>query len=220
MSPVELDLTPQLVIVARLAEFCGFRAAQRFASDPWDFMLRKLQEIEAPLASLKINLFEIVREEILAELARGPLSPERACDYKLRLQSLLSPGDFADAAIHLDDGSPAAAGALRRLLAQLQPADFLARERRPDEPRSPAWDRLVEELYGRLDLPRLALVLERKPRTARRKAMVLRRMRVNMSEYCCVVRIPTDPGSSLTPFILPRLEAAVSANLRFLRRYR
>ena len=69
-------------------------------------------------------------------------------------------------------------------------------------------------------IDRLGTVLVRKPPTAQRKAMVLRRVRRNVAEYCCVVRIPTDSQDAFTPFMLPRIEALIAANLRFLLKYR
>ena len=219
-GPRESDPTPQLIIVARLAEYCRFRAILKYEADPWEFMLRKLQETEEPLASFKGDLFQRTRERLLAELAAGPLSAERCSDYRLLFERLLGAGDFADAAIHLSPAAPNQAESLRQVLAQVRPAPPFTEERKPAGQRSPAWDRLVGELYRRLDLDRMGTVMVRKPPTAARKAMVLRRVRRNVAEYCSVVRIPTDPRDTFTPFMLPRIEALIAANLRFLLKYR
>ncbi|MCX5797469.1 MAG: hypothetical protein NTY77_18410 [Elusimicrobia bacterium] len=216
----ESDAAHQLIIIARLAEFCRFRGISKYEDDPWEFMLRKLQEIEDPLAALKNDIFLRTRESLLAELAAGGLSAQRCTEYRQLFEGLLGAGDFADAAIHLFPGAPDQAESLRRVLAQVQAADLFSEERKPAGQRSPSWDRLVSELYRRLDLDRLGTVMVRKPPTPQRKAMVLRRVRRNVAEYCCVVRIPTDADDTFTPFMLPRIEALIAANLRFLRKYR
>ncbi|MBI5240900.1 MAG: hypothetical protein HY926_10545 [Elusimicrobia bacterium] len=219
-DPGAFDPTPQLVIVARLSEYCQFRSILKYEADPWDFMLRKLKETEEPLAAFKDALFRRTRERLLAELAAGFLDEERCSDYRLLFERLLSPGDFADVAIHLCTGAPNQTKSLRDLLGAMQPATLFTNERKPEGQRSAAWDKLVGELYRRLDLDRLGTVMVRKPSTPTRKAMVLRRVRRNVAEYCTVVRIPTDPRDTFTPFMLPRIEALIAANLRFLLRYR
>jgi hypothetical protein len=219
-DPRESDPTPQLIIVARLAEYCRSRSMLKYEADPWDFMLRKLQETEEPLAAFKDGLFQRARERLLAELTAGALNAQRCSDYRQLLEHLLCAGDFADAAIHLSPGAPNQAESLRQVLAQVRPATPFTEERKPTGQRSPAWDKLVGELYRRLDLDRLGTVMVRKPPTSARKAMVLRRVRRNVAEYCSVVRIPTDPRETFTPFMLPRIEALIAANLRFLLKYR
>jgi hypothetical protein len=214
------DITPQLVIVTRLAEYCQFKTIAQYEADPWEFMLRKLQEIKEPLAALKENLFQTSREKLLGELSGGTLNAERCADYKLLFERLLSPGDFADVAIHLFPNAPNQAECLRQILSQVRPTDLFIEELKAKGERSPSWDKLVGELSRRLDLDRLGGVLGRKPWTPRRKAMVLRRVRRNVAEYCCLVRIPTKPEDTFTPFMLPRIEAVIAANLRFLRQYR
>ena len=116
--------------------------------------------------------------------------------------------------------APNQAGTLRQILAQVRPTNLFLEERKTAGQRSPSWDKLVGELYRRLDLQLLGAVLERKPRTPQRKSMVLRRVRRNVAEYCSVVRIPVDAQDTFTPFMLPRIEALIAANLRFLRKYR
>jgi hypothetical protein len=216
----ESDPTPQLIIIARLAEYCQFRTILKYEADPWDFMLRKLQEIEEPLAAFKDNLLQRTSQRLLAELAAGGLDAERCSDYRLIFERLLSAGDFADAAIHLSPGAPNQTESLRRVLGQVRPSTLFIEERKTGERRSPSWDNLVGGLYRRLDLDRLGTIMVRKPSTPPRKAMVLRRVRRNVAEYCCVVRIPTDPRDTFTPFMLPRIEAVIAANLRFLLKYR
>ncbi len=216
----ESDSTPQLIIVARLAEYCQFRTIQKYEADPWEFMLRKLQETEEPLTAFKSDLFRTTRERLLTELETGGLSAERCSDYRLLFECLLCAGDFADAAIHLSPSAPNQAESLRQVLAQIQPASLFVEERKPAEQRSPSWDKLVSGLSHRLELDHLGTVMVRKPPTAQRKAMVLRRVRRNVAEYCCVVRIPTKTQDTFTSFMLPRIEALIAANLRFLLKFR
>ncbi|HAM34738.1 MAG TPA: hypothetical protein DEB40_12490 [Elusimicrobia bacterium] len=220
-SPPEIDPTPQLVVIARLSEYCQYRGAiLRYEADPWDYMLRKLKETEEPLIALKENLLAVTRERLFMELKAGGLGEERCADYKMIFERLLCAGDFVDVAFNLYPGVSSQAETLTRVLSQVKPVHSFVEERKPENQRSPAWQKLVAELYRRLGLDRLGQILERKPPTLLRKAMVLRRVRRNVAEYCTVVHIPTDPKDTFTPFILPRLEALIAANLRFLKKYR
>ncbi len=210
----------QLVILARLGEFCRYHASiARHHSDPWEYMRRKLLDTESSIAGLKEDLFRATSRQLLDELAAGPLDPERCADFKTLFEGLLSPGDFADVAIHIDPVHSNLEAA-RGVLAHVRAHHLFLEERKPDGQRGRSWDKLVDELSRRLDLDRLGAVLARKPRTAKRKAIVLRRVRRNVAEYCSVMHIPTDASDTFTPFMLPRIEALIAANLRFLRRYR
>lgn len=211
----------QLVIIARLAEFCRYQGATlRHERDPWDYMLRKLQETAEPIAALKESLLNATRARLLEEVQAGGLDAERCSDYRMLFERLLSPGDFADVAIHLTAGAPNQAAALRNILSQVRATNLFLEEGKAAGQRSPSWDKLVGEMNRRLGLDRLGDVLGRKPRTDKRKAVVLRRVRSNVAEYCSVVHIPTDPKDTFTPFMLPRIEAVIAANLRFLKKYR
>lgn len=220
---MSLDPSHQLFIMARLGELCRFQGATlHHEPDPWSYMRRKLYETESALAGLKEDLFRETNRRLLKELEDGAFDGERCADYKTLYEKLLGPGDFADLAIHLEPGRDPLQRAewCRRLLSQMKPTHLFLEERKPVERRGMAWEKLVVELYCRLDLDRLAEILTRKPRTARRKALVLRRLRRNVAEYCSVVRIPTDPRDTFTPFMLPRVEALIAASLRFLDTYR
>lgn len=220
MSP--LDPTHQLLILARLSEFTEYRKTPYQESDPWAYMRRKLQETEEPLAALKAQLLKATGKGLLEEVRAGTLDAERCADYKHLFERLLAPGDFADLAIHLTPGQPPKDQArwCESVLAQVKPSHLFAEERKPDGQRSPAWDKMVGEIYKRLDLDLLEKVLMRKPRNRKRRAVVLRRLRRNVAEYCSVVRIPTDARDTFTPFMLPRVEALIAACLRFLDKFR
>lgn len=218
-----INPTHQLVILARLSEYCQYRGATlTHEKDAWGYMRRKLSELQEPVAGLKQDLFTITSAALLKELKEG-MNEERFIDFKVLFERLLAPGDFADLAIHLTTRgtSPAAQiQAVGQILSQVKPNTLFLEESKPLEQRSPAWEKLISQLYTRLDFDRLGEILKRKPRTARRKAYVLRRVRRNVSEYCSVLRIPTDPGDTFTPFMLPRIEGVIAANLRLLNKYR
>lgn len=219
-----INQTHQLVILARLSEYCRYRGdTLKYEDDPWSYMRRKLQDTEEAFSNLKTELFNLTKNKLLEEMKSGQVDEERYVDYKVLFERLLAPGDFADLAIHLTTqgtNSYNQAKTISHLLAQLKPHTLFIEESKPPEQRSPAWEKLIGELCQRLDFERLGAILKRKPRTARRKAAVLRRIRRNVAEYCSVLHIPTDPNDTFTPFMLPRVEALIAANLRFLGKYR
>lgn len=213
----------QLVILTRLGELCRFRGATlHHESDPWNYMRRKLHETEPALAGLKEELFRTTNKNLLEELENGEMDGKRCADYKTLYEKLLSAGDFADLAIHLEPSPDPKRQAqrCRQLLSQTGPTNLFIEEGKAPEERSPSWEKLVLELYRRLDLNRLEKILARKPRTAKRKAVILRRVRGNVAEYCSVIHVPSDAGEIFTPFMLRRVEGLIAASLRFLNRYR
>lgn len=217
-----INPTHQLVILARLAEFCEYRKHAWQDADAWTYMRRKLRETEAPLASMKSELLAATGQRLLEEIKAGPLDAERCADFKTLFERLLAPGDFADIAIHLEPGQDPKRMAefCSQVLSQVKPHHAFIEENKPVERRSPTWERLVTELHKRIGIDQLDAILQRKPRTDRRRAYVLRRLRRNVAEYCTVVRIPKDPADTFTPFMLPRIEGLIAANLRFLDKHR
>ena len=212
----------QLVILMRLGEFCQYRGGHH-EQNPWEFMRRKLADTEEPLLNLKTELFAATKRKLLEELKGKQMDEERHADYKVLLERLLAAGDFADVAIHLTTQGPAPPLQLQlvsQILDQVKPYILFMEERKPAESRSPSAEKLIHELSKRLDLELMGTILKRKPRTAKRKSFVLRRIRKNVADYCAVLRIPTDLGQTFTPFMLPRIEALIVANLRFLNRFR
>lgn len=218
-----INPTHQLVILTRLGEYCRFKGATLYhEKDPWDYMRRKLLDIEPSMAGLKSDLFRVTSRRLLDELRAGTMDSERFSDYRTLYERLVSPGDFADLAIHLTPGQESASqlDSTQRVLAHIKPTNLFIEEKRPESQRSPSWEKLVLEFHRRLGLDRLEEILLRKQRTAKRKAVILRRVRRNVAEYCTVMRIPTDPNETFTPFMLPRVEGLIAANLRFLNKYR
>lgn len=218
-----INPTHQLVILARLSEYCQYRAgAARNEPDPWDYMRRKLLQTEEAILGLKTDLLAATGAGLLAEMRAGALDEERCGDYKVLFERLLSREDFVDLALHLTPpgNGPGVVAAVTAVLRGAAPANPFAEERKPSAERNPAWEKIVGQLYGRLGLELLGRILARRPRTARRKAAVLRRVRRNVAEYCTVMRLPTSASDTFTPFMLPRVEGLIAANLRFLEKYR
>lgn len=219
-----LDLTHQCVVVARLGDFARFRGpVAGYESDPWLYMRTKLRELEAPLAALKAQQLEAAKRRFGAELAAGAPGDEALTEFREILDRYLSAGDFVDVAFHLDSASlsrPGGRASLEEALARVKPRSFFEEERREEASRSKAHGRLVEELWGRLGLAALERTLKRKARSARRKRMVLRRLRSNVAEYCSVLHLPVSPDDTFSPFMLHRVEALAVACLRFMDRYR
>ena len=218
---MSINPSHQLIILARLNEFCQFHGHTLYhEKDPWEYMRRKLMETEEPLAALKSTLFELTRNKLLSEIRKGKMDSERCSDFRILFDRLLSPGDFADLAIHLDEGAPNMLDNCKLVLGHVKPTNLFLEERKDSLQKNPAWEKLVAQLSNRLELEQLGQLLARKARTRRRKAIILRRVRRNVAEYCAVMRIPTDPNEPFTPFMLPRVEGLIAANLRFLSKYR
>lgn len=221
MSQSPFGASHQLVIQARLAEFCDFRAAKsRHVSDPWEFMRSKLQQTEEPLAAMKRELLDRTRSQLLGELSAGPLTGERYSDFRVLFERLVSRGQFVDVALHLAPSPPPSLELLRPALSSLKVHTSFDEERLPAPERDPAREKLVAELRSRLGLDALEAVMKRKKKNPRRRAAVLRRLRKNVAEYCAVVRIPVTAADTFTPFMLPRIESLIAACARFLNSYR
>lgn len=219
-----VDVTHQFVIVARLGDVCRFSAAvSRYESDPWHYMRAKLREIEAPLQALKEQQLASAKSRFLKELAAGLPTEESLSEFRAVLDRYLGPGGFADVAIHLDPqglADRARRPLLEEALAHAKAHSLFAEERRSPGERAKSHEKLLGELWGRLGFDLLERTLTRKPRTARRKAMVLRRLRRDVAEYCTVLHVPTHPEDTFSPFMFHRVEALAVACLRLLDRYR
>lgn len=217
-----IDPAHQLVIITRIGEFCDFRRPLKgLDGDAWSFLRQKLLQIEEPLFKLKSQLLAATGRRLVAEIREKPLDHERCSDYRFLLDRLISRSDFVDVAMHLSpESGPKDATSLETVFKRIKPCTLFDEERRPPAERSPDYEKLVVELVRRLELEQLASVLKRKPITAKRRRVILRRMRLNVFEYCTVVRIPTNCNETFTPFMLPRVEALVAASLRFLNKHR
>jgi hypothetical protein len=142
--------------------------------------------------------------------------------HREAFEALLPVGDFADLSFHLEPGADRASrleGA-RAVLSAARAPTLFDHEALPPERRSRAWEKRVAEMSARLDLDRLAKILERGPDDEARRARVARRLRRNLGEYLAVSRGETALRDEITPFMLSRLEAAVAASLRLAGRWR
>ena len=64
-----INPTHQLVILARLSEYCQYRGATlTHEKDAWGYMLRKLSELKEPMTNLKRDLFAVTSAALLKEL--------------------------------------------------------------------------------------------------------------------------------------------------------
>lgn len=221
MIDIALDPAHQSAALARLSDFYRWDESRReLLGPPWAYMCEKLKQTRAPISALKTGLYAAASRQLLAEIKAGSVCAERYADYKTLLESVLSRGDFADVAIHLTPDPPPDPAWLSKLLCSLKAAPAFAEEDLPPERRSPGWEKLIADLSRRLDLGRLSEIMRHKKPTARKRAFVLRRLRLNTAEYCAVMRFPSSPDDPMSPFLLPRLEGVVAANLRFLEKYR
>lgn len=217
-----IDPAHQLVIITRIGEFCDFRRPLKgLDGDAWNFLRQKLLQIEEPLYKLKSQLLAATGRRLVAEIREKQFNAERSSDFKFLFDRLISRSDFVDLAMHMSpEAGPKDAEALEATLRQMKPFTVFAEEKRPIAERNPDYEKLVTELVKRLELEQLATVLKRKPITPKRRRVILRRMRLNVFEYCTVVRIPTNCNETFTPFMLPRVEALIAASLRFLNKHR
>lgn len=214
------DARLQNFVVARLADFCDYRSPleREGPEDPASYLRAKLLEIEEPLHELKRQLY---RDAVAAHFQGPAGDPARVADFKQVLDAYLQRGDFADAVFRLDSMPPPKDEAGRREAREfflgLRLRRLKEEEAKPLERRHPEWERLVGEIRQRLGLDLLAKVARRtKGDPGRRRRAVLRRLRRQTAEYCTVIHFPKDPQDTFTPFMLPRVEALVAADLRFL----
>jgi len=210
-------VTRQQFILARLADFCDYGGmVPHYERDPWSYMRSKLDELEDAVGELKGKQLADACDRFLAELAAGSVDEGSLAEFKALLDSYLSPGDFADVAIHLSaerlsdpSGRVWAIGLLRRVRAA---APFAAS--------ADPMPMQAAELYRRLGFDVYERILTRKPKTARRKRMTLRRMRRRIAEYCSFLHPPVSPDDTFSPFVIARVSAVLMACRRLLDRCR
>lgn len=201
-------VTPQQVLLARLTEFCRAKPPE---GSLWGFLDQKLAEIEAGVRALKQAQLAAYQDWFLDKLGRGDVCEEDLVDLKSVLEAYLSPGDYADVAIHLDAGT--LADPKRRAWAT---QIIKAAKASPLTAGGSRAQLLVSEIGGRVGLEALETTLTRKPKTPLRKRMALRRLRRNAAEYCSVLHFPSSPLDTFRPFLLLRVEALSAACRRFL----
>lgn len=217
MQPA-IDLIHQQVILARLADFCRDNDAPQTA-DAWAYLREKLSEIEENLGQLKQEQLLWRCDRFLESLKNGDLREDALTDFKTILDSYLAPGDYADIAIHLDAKDlqdPQRLPWLTQIMGSIQASSLFQESRKPQDQRSSRAEKLLKQMDERLGLDLCRKILARKPKNERCRAVVLRRIRRNVAEYCSVIHFPTSPDDTLSPFLLPRIEAALAACRRLL----
>jgi hypothetical protein len=210
---------PALALLARLSEATRWdEAVRRHERDPRAYLLRKLRETEGPLRAHKDAVYREACGRLLADLKMPILRPGALQEHKEAFEALLPLADYADLSFHLEPGGDRKArhDAAAGILARARPRTLFDQEALPPERRGKAWEKLVAETGRRLGLQELALTLSRKPATASRRAMVLRRARRNLAEYLAVTRGDLGVREEISPFMLGRVEAAIAAMLRFV----
>jgi tetratricopeptide (TPR) repeat protein len=216
-----VDISRQNFVIARLADYCDFRKKHSASDtkDPISYLWYKLQEIEGPLLALKQGLLTDAVEEFFKDLGRNQMTEDKLADFKQLLDSYLERGVFADAAFHLDRGylkDPDNRKTAEKLLRFAKVYNTLDEEDKDPEKRNKNWDRLVGDIYKRLEFHTIAKCHNRKALTARRLRFFVRRIRFQSADFCAVFRFPVNHGDTFSPFMLPRAEALIGANRRIL----
>lgn len=208
-----------LPLLARLGEAASFpQAVRHYESDPWSYLRRKLGSCEGPLSDYKQALFKQASERLFSDLNDPELKPEMLLDHKETFEKLLSPDDFSEFLLQLDAaGKPAARIAgVRRVLGNARIKTLFDVESMPVERRGKPWQTLVDDTWRRMRLDKLKAILERKPRTDRRRAYIARRARRNLGDFLAVTRGQAGLRDEITLFVLTRVEAVIAAQLRLL----
>ena len=220
-----VDLSRQTFVIARFADYCAFsRPIPAGLGEPVQYLLNKLSELEEPMYLLKQELYDSTWKRFLKKAAAEGVSDQEATDLRSSLEGFLPPSQFFDASFHLMDAAGLKDPRRRQLaeacLSGLKAARLTDEEEGPPEKRSKLYEKLTGEMRNRLGLELLDAVRARKPLTTARRRMLLRRLRRETAEYAAVFHCPTSPEDTFNPFILPRIEALVAVNRRFLRTLR
>ena len=210
--------------MARFADYCAYsRPYPEGVRDPVSWLWGKLQEIEEPTYVLKQQTLDSHCQHFLKKAAHSP-KPEAVTEFRALLEGYVTGGDFAVASFHLMSPAelkdPGRLKMLTQCLNGLKVARLLDEENQPEERQGAFYKHLVVGIYKRLRFDQLDTVRRRKPLTLRRLRMLLRRCRFETANYAAVFHFPMNPEDTFTPFILPRVEALVAANRRFLRTLR
>jgi len=220
----QIDVTSQNVIIARLRDFCQFnKSVSQYESDMWGYMKQKLLELETPVEKLKQDQLMAAADDFIAKMKSGALTNNDIVEMKTSIDQYLSANDFVDIAFNLTQDQLANANGrevLTKLLKGMKAISLFQEERKPEAQRGAKQKKLVAELYTRLHFDVLDKTLSRKPKTPRRRRMVLRRIRRNVSEYCSVLHLPFNSNDTFSPFMLLRVEALLVASLRLLIKHR
>lgn len=220
----QIDITRQNVIIARLRDFCRWSSAvSGYETDPWGYMRGKLIELEQPVSKLKQDQLMAAADAFITRLKLGQLQDADIVEFKTAVNSYLPAGDFVDISFNLTRealSNPGQRETALKMIQGMKAVSLFQEERKPEGQRSAQSKKLVGELHQRLGMDLFDKVLSRKPKTQRRKRMVLRRIRRAVAEYCSVLHLPFDTNDTFSPFMLLRVEALLVACLRVLNKYR
>lgn len=208
-----------LPLLARLAEAASFpRVVREYETDPWGYMRRKLGDCEAPLREYKRALFDEASSRLFDDLRQPFLKPGALLDHKETFEKLLTSDGYADLSFNLEAGADPATRreAVKAVLSAGKIKTLFDTEALPVERRGKPWQALVEETSRRLGLDTLQAIAQRKPKTDRRRAYLVRRARRDLAEFLTVTRGEAGMRDEITLFVLTRVEAAIAALLRFL----
>jgi len=208
-----------LPLLARLGEAASFpQIVRSYETDPWGYMRRKLDECAMPLRDYKKTLYEEASARLSEDLKESFLKPGAMMDHKETFEKLLTPDAYADLSFHLEPGvdPKSRRETVMEILAQAKIKTLFDTEALSAERRGKPWQSLVEDTARRLELDKLKAILERGPKTERRRAYAVRRARRNLSEFLTVTRGEAGMRDEVTLFVLTRVEAVIAALLRFL----
>lgn len=219
----EASVTNQQFLIARLADFCNY--GQRFVNDtdPWVYMRDKLREIEEPLMQLKQAQLLVARDKFVRLINQKAVGDTDIVEFKTILSNYLSPGEYADVAIHLDMkviANPDQCTWVLTMMTALKAFSLFDEEKKPEEVRFKGPKKKVMDMSFRLRLDVMENILTRRPLTNKRKHTLLRRLRLRVAEFCTVLHLPSNAEDTFSPFMLQQVEALTVALLRFMTRFR
>lgn len=209
-----------LPLLARLGEAASFpKAVRAYESDPWGYMRRKLESCEPPLRDYKQELLEDAKVRLKTALKAPLLQPGELLDFKETFEKLLTAADFADLSFHLTPGEDPETRreAVTSILSVAHLKTGFDVEELPAERRGKPWETLVAEMGRRLELEKLKTMLDRKPKTERRRAAAMKLLRRALGEFLAVTRGEAGMRDDITLFVLVRVEAVIATTMRFLK---
>ena len=217
-----VDFNKQQFVLARLADYCDYGPRSQTVRDPVLYMWEKLKELDGPLQEFKNGILADHAASFFWKVRQDKLTENAKDDFKQLLDVYLSPGDFADAMFQLHQlfSNPENEELFKTAVVfykNLKSYRLLDEEDKPEERQNKEWVRLVSDIMRRMDFDVLERVVGHKPMSARRMRFILRRLRRETKEYCTVLHFPKHEKDTLTPFIVPRVEALVAANQRVLK---
>lgn len=220
----QIDSTQQNVIVARLTDFCQWsNLVSDYENNAWDYMRRKLLELQAPVLKLKQDQLMAAADAFVAQLKVRQPDEADIVEFKTAIHSYLSASDFIDISFNLTPealANPAQKETVLDMIRSMRSVSLFQGDEAPESRCSPQTRQLIAELHHRLGLDTLDKILSRKPRTARRRRMILRRVRRNVAEFCSVLHLSFGSNDTFSPFMLLRVEALLVTCLRFLNKFR